>query len=210
MIKVVKLIFLFCLISPPAFATSPISIVVLGDSLAAGYRLPKADGFVSQLQSRLDSLGYDVLIIDAAVPGDTTKGGLSRLDWALPTDTDGVIIELGANDALRGLPVEKSQENLNVMIERIKSRGIEILLAGMLSPPNLGEDYANEFNSIYPQLAQTHNILLYPFFLDGVASNLDLNLEDAIHPNKRGVEVIVDNMIPSVEAMIAKIAMIKK
>lgn len=178
-------------------------IVVLGDSLVAGYQLPPGKGFPDRLQASLTAAGIQAEIIGAGVSGDTTSGGLSRLDWSVPEGTDAVILELGANDALRGLPPETSLKNLDMIIEKLKARNIRILLAGMLAPPNMGEDYAKAFNSIYGNLAEKYGLSLYPFFLDGVAANPALNLADGIHPNEKGIEVIVERILPMVEELIA-------
>ncbi len=173
-----------------------LQIVVFGDSLSAGYQLPAGAGFPEQLQQALKVQEIDVIIIAAAVSGDTTSGGLARLDWSVPDGIDGVILELGANDALRGLPVELAQENLDAMISRLRQREIGVLLAGMRAPPNMGEDYQQAFDAIYPALAKKHNVPLYPFFLDGVAANPALNLDDGIHPNSAGVKLMVERFLP--------------
>ncbi len=173
-------------------------VVVLGDSLAAGYQLPAGKGFPERLQSALDQKGVKAKIIGAGVSGDTSSGGLSRVDWSVPDGTDLVVLELGANDALRGLPPETTRKNLDAIIKRLKERGIDVLLAGMLAPPNLGEDYAQAFNPIYGDLAEEHDLSLYPFFLEGVAADATLNLSDGIHPNEKGVDVIVANILPMI------------
>jgi acyl-CoA thioesterase I len=141
-------------------------------------------------------------VINAGVSGDTTRGGLERLDWAVPEETDAVILELGANDALRGIDPSAIRSNLDNIIRQLVERDIAVLLAGMQAPPNLGDDYAAAFNAIYRDLAERHDVLLYPFFLDGVAARRDLNQADGIHPNEAGVNVIVERMIESVEALI--------
>ncbi len=173
-------------------------VVVLGDSLAAGYQLPAGKGFPERLQSALDQKGVKAKIIGAGVSGDTSSGGLSRVDWSVPDGTDLVVLELGANDALRGLPPETTRKNLDAIIKRLKERGIDVLLAGMLAPPNMGEDYAEAFNPIYGDLAEEHDLSLYPFFLEGVAADATLNLSDGIHPNEKGVDVIVANILPMI------------
>ena len=154
------------------------SLVVLGDSLVAGYGLNPGEAFPEQLAEALAEEGYSLEIVNAGVSGDTTSGGLSRLDWSVPDGTDGVILELGANDALRGISPEVSASNLNSMIERLRARNVKVLLAGMLAPPNMGEAYQDSFNSIYAELADKHGVLLYPFFLDGVAGEPNLNQPD--------------------------------
>lgn len=183
----------------------PPSIVVLGDSLVAGYQLGAGEGFPEQLQAALDKKGIPAKIIGAGVSGDTSSGGLSRLDWSVPEGTDAVILELGANDALRGLPPETSRKNLEAMIERLQERDIKVLLAGMMAPPNMGEDYAKAFNEIYPQLAEKYGTAFYPFFLEGVAAEPNLNLDDGIHPNPLGVRVIVSKIMPHVELLIQEL-----
>lgn len=197
-------ILIFCFSIGEAGA-SQTPIVVLGDSLAAGYKLPSDKGFVHVLQQKLKEKKYEVKLIDAAVPGDTTKGGLARLEWATPENTKGVILELGANDALRGVPPEKTKKNLEEIIQKLKKRNIIILLAGMRAPPNLGEQYEQKFNAIYNELAQKYKTILFPFFLKDVAARKELNLQDAIHPNEKGVEIIVENILPFVETMISEI-----
>jgi len=181
------------------------SIVVLGDSLVAGYQLPPGAGFPDKLQAVIDAKGLNVKVIGAGVSGDTTSGGLARLDWSVPEGTDAVLLELGANDALRGLPPETTRENLETMIKRLQEREIVVLLAGMLAPPNMGEDYAKKFNAIYPELAAQYEVALYPFFLDGVTAQPEMLLEDAMHPNERGVEVMVGKIMPTIEQLIEKL-----
>lgn len=175
-----------------------IQLVGLGDSLMAGYQLPPGDGFPAKLETALKAKGLDVAVADAGVSGDTTSGGLSRIDWSVPDGTDGVILELGANDALRGIPPEQTEKNLETMIERLKERKIPIFLAGMLAPPNMGPDYAEKFNPIYKRLADKYKLALYPFFLDGVAAHADLQLDDGMHPNPKGVDVMIEHILPAV------------
>lgn len=181
------------------------SIVVLGDSLVAGYQLPPDTAFPEQLQAELDARGIKASIIGAGVSGDTTSGGLSRLAWSVPEGTDAVILELGGNDALRGLPPAATASNLDTIMTRLKERGIKILLAGMLAPPNMGEEYASEFNAIYPALAKKHEVALYPFFLEGVMTVSDMTLPDGMHPNEAGVDVIVRGILPMVEALLEQL-----
>jgi acyl-CoA thioesterase-1 len=188
-----------------ATGKAPIRIVVLGDSLTAGYLLPPGDAFPVQLERKLKSSGRNVEIANAGVSGDTTAGGLARLDWAVPDGTDAVILELGANDALRGLDPARARSNLETIISRLKAKGVDVLVAGMMAPGNLGEQYANAFNAIFPELAQKHELLLYPFFLQGVALRGNLNLGDGMHPNAKGVAVIVDGILPKVEELIARV-----
>lgn len=187
----------------PAFA-APVKLVVLGDSLSAGYQLAPDQAFPVQLQAALKERGHDVEVINAGVSGDTTSGGLARLDWSVGPDVNAVIVELGANDALRGLPPEKTRENLNEIVRRLQGRGVAVLIAGMLAPRNLGDDYAGRFDSIFADIAKAHGALLYPFFLDGVAMNQELNLADGMHPTGEGVSVIVRNVLPKVEELIAR------
>ncbi len=175
-----------------------IQLVGFGDSLMAGYQLPPGNGFPAKLEAALKAKGLDVAVADAGVSGDTTSGGLSRIDWSVPDGTDGVVLELGANDALRGIPPEQTEKNLETMIERLKERKIPVFLAGMLAPPNMGPDYAEKFNPIYKRLADKYKLTLYPFFLDGVAAQADLQLDDGMHPNPKGVDVMVERILPAV------------
>jgi acyl-CoA thioesterase I len=174
------------------------TILAFGDSLTAGYRLPQGDGFPEQLEKKLQAMDRDIRVINAGVSGDTTQGGLARLNWALADKPDMVILELGANDALRGIEPALTRKNLDQMIVQLKSNNIKVLLAGMLAPPNMGEDYADAFNAIYPTLAKAHGVTLYPFFLEGVAGHSSLNLDDGIHPTREGVSVIVERILPYV------------
>ena len=190
------------LIAAGPLRAAPIELVGFGDSLMAGYQLPPADAFPARLEKALRDKGLDVSISNAGVSGDTTSGGLARIDWAVPDGTKGVILELGANDALRGIPPEESRKNLVAMIEKLKARGIGVLLVGMLAPPNMGGDYADRFNPIYPDLAKTYAIPLYPFFLDGVVQDAGLKIEDGMHPNPKGVGVMVERMLPVVETFV--------
>ena len=185
-------------------AAEPFHIVGFGDSLMAGYQLNTGEGFPERLQAKLEQLGYDISVTNAGVSGDTTSGGLSRLDWSVPDGTDLVILELGANDMLRGLMPEVTEQNLEKMILRLKERGIEILLVGMYAAPNLGEDYIQRFNAIYPRLAEKHGLPLVPFFLDGVTANASLLLADGMHPNAEGVDRMVENVLPVLEPLVAR------
>ena len=188
-----------------AEAADEITLVGFGDSLMAAYNLQASEGFPAQLEAALRARGHAVTIIDAGVSGDTTSGGLARLDWSIPDGVDGVILELGANDALRGLPPEKTRENLEAMIARLKERGIAVLLAGMLAPPNMGAGYETDFNAIYPELAATYELPLYPFFLDGVTGNPDMLLSDGMHPNTSGINMMVEKFLPVAEEFLASI-----
>jgi len=183
----------------PTEQLSQIRIVGFGDSLMAGYLLPSNAAFPQQLEKALNDKGIEVSIENAGVSGDTTTGGLSRIDWSVPDGTDLVILELGANDALRGIEPDITEKNLDEMLARLKQRGISVILAGMMAPPNMGKDYAQKFNPIYPRLAQKYGVPLYPFFLDGVATKKEFLLEDGIHPNEKGVETMVSNFMPTVE-----------
>lgn len=197
-----------------AFAAAPssasagddaLTIVALGDSLTAGYMLGPDEGFADQLETALADAGHEnVKVVDAGVSGDTTSGGLARLDWAVGPEADAVILELGANDALRAIDPAVTRRNLAEIVERLKARGLPVLLAGMLAPPNLGTDYGEAFNPIYPELARHQDLVFYPFFLEGVAANPELNLGDGIHPTAEGVAVIVQGILPKVEELIAR------
>ena len=179
-------------------ADGPVRLLVLGDSLTAGYGLPDSAAFPVRLQARLKSKGRDVTVINAGVSGDTTAGGLARLGWALADKPHYAIVELGANDALRGIDPKSTYQNLDRIITRLKQSGISILIAGMYAPPNWGREYTEEFNAIFPKLSKKHGVMLYPFFLDGVATMPKLNQRDGIHPNAAGVDEIVDRITPYV------------
>lgn len=181
----------------------PMRIVALGDSLTAGYGLEPAGSFTVQLEAALKARGHDIVIVNAGVSGDTSSDGAARVDWSVGEDADAVIVELGANDALRGVDPAITREALDGLLARLGERGLPVLLAGMLAPPNLGQDYGARFNPIYPELAAKHGTLFYPFFLDGVAAEAGLNQPDGIHPNAEGVAIIVERIVPSVEALIA-------
>jgi acyl-CoA thioesterase-1 len=183
----------------------PVRIVVLGDSLTAGLGLPAQSTFPVKLQSSLKNKGIDAEISNAGVSGDTSSGGRDRLDWSVPDGTDAVILELGANDALRGIDPKLTRDALEDILKRLKARNIAVLLCGMLAPPNYGADYAARFNAIYPGLAKQYGVPLYPFFLDGVAAEATLNQADGMHPTAQGVDVIVSRILPSVEALLATI-----
>ncbi|MFC6446871.1 arylesterase [Shinella zoogloeoides] len=194
------------LLSAGLARAEPVKLVGFGDSLMAGYQLPAADAFPVKLEAVLRAKGYDVEIANAGVSGDTTSGGLSRLDWSIPDGTQGVILELGANDALRGIAPEQTEKNLDAMLTRLKERGIPVLLAGMLAPPNMGADYAERFNGIYKRLSEKHGVPLYPFFLEGVVTKADLQIEDGMHPNPAGVDVMVQSILPTAEAFLKSIS----
>ena len=202
LLTVFSFLFVALIFSAAALASdkdpAPIRILAYGDSLMAGYQLPPHAGFTVQLQKRLDAEGLNTEVVNAAVSGDTTAGGLARLDWSTPNDIDLVLLELGANDALQGLPVDKAKENLAAMIEKFEAKEARVLLVGMRAPPNMGPDYVGAFDSIYPELAATYNLALYPFFLEDVAAQNHLNLRDGIHPNEEGIAIIVEKIAPHV------------
>ncbi|WP_246548331.1 arylesterase [Ancylobacter oerskovii] len=180
-------------------------LVAFGDSLTAGFRLSPGDAFPARLQAALRERGHDVVVSNAGVSGNTATSGLERLERAVPRGTDGVILELGANDALRGLDLALTERALDTIITRLKARGIPVLLAGMWAPSRKGLIYMSDFHALYPRLARKHGIPLYPFFLSGVAGNPSLNLPDRMHPNAAGVEVIVARILPTVENWLAGI-----
>jgi acyl-CoA thioesterase-1 len=188
----------------PWAADRPVNIVAFGDSLTAGYGLPANEAFPAQLQRALNAKGFDVNVANAGVSGDTAPGGLARLDWSVPDGTDAVILELGANDALRGFDPAITRKALGAMLRRLRERNISVLLCGMVAPPNMGADYGRAFNSIYPDLAAEAGAILYPFFLTGVAADPKLNQGDGLHPTAAGVAVIVDRILPQVEELITR------
>jgi acyl-CoA thioesterase-1 len=187
-------------------SNGPVKLVVLGDSLSAGLGLPAVDAFPAQLEKSLKDKGLNVAIGNAGVSGDTTSGGLDRLDWSVPEGTRGVILELGANDALHGTDPKVTRTALDDIIKRLTARHVAVLLCGMLSPPNYGADYAAQFNAIYPELAKKYDVPLYPFFLDGVAADVKLNQADGMHPTAAGVAVIVQKILPMAESLVRGIA----
>ena len=186
----------------PALAAQK-SLLVLGDSLTAGYGLPLEESFPAQLEAALRKKGHDIKVVNGGVSGDTTAGGLARLDWLLAAKPDFAIVALGANDGLRGLDPARSRESLDAIVVRLKRDGVRVLIAGMLAPPNLGKAYGTEFNAIFPALARTHEVPLYPFFLEDVAAHPELNQQDGIHPNAKGVAVMVVRMMPMIEQLLA-------
>lgn len=181
-------------------AAEPVRIVGFGDSLMAGYRLDPGQSFPERLEHALRERGHDVVIANAGVSGDTTSAGLERLDWSVPDETDIVLLELGANDMLRGVAPDVTERNLAEMIERLQARDIDVVLIGMLAAPNLGNAFRESFDGIFPRLAETYGIALYPFFLDGVVTQSGLMLDDGLHPNAEGVEVMVERVLPLVDA----------
>lgn len=189
----------------PASA-SPVTILAFGDSLTAGYGLDPAEAFPVRLEAALRARGHDVTMINGGVSGDTAADGLARLDWSLTDDVRAVILELGANDALRGLPPAQAETALDHILARLAGKKLPVLIAGMRAPPNLGADYGTAFDGIYARLAAKYGTSLYPFFLDGVAADPSLNQPDGMHPNGRGVEVIVARMLPAVEELLSRAA----
>jgi acyl-CoA thioesterase-1 len=183
----------------------PLRILALGTSLTQGYNLPPGTDFTAVLEARLKKAGFDVAVVNAGVSGDTSADGLARLDWALAEPCDAAIVEFGSNDALRGLAVAQTQTNVDAILTKLRGKGLTVMLAGMKAPRNLGTDYVAAFDAIYPALAKKHNILLYPFFLDGVAINPKLNQADGIHPNEAGTQIIVTRMLPFVEKLISQV-----
>ena len=183
-----------------ALADDACRIAVLGDSLASSYGLDLAQGFPARLEQRLAAAGHECAVLDAGVAGDTSAGGRARLEWLLADRPTHVIVELGGNDALRALPPEEMERNLDAIIVRLKAERIEVLLAGMLAPPNLGQAYGEAFAAVFPRLAEKHDVPLYPFFLDGVAGSPELNQPDGIHPSAAGIERIVERIMPAIEA----------
>jgi len=183
-----------------------VKIVAFGDSLTAGYQLAPSEAFPAVLSRALAARGHKVDIINAGVSGDTTAAARDRISWAVPPDTDAVILEFGANDALRGLDPAAARSNLDAIIASLKAQNAEVLLAGMLAPRSMGEPYTKAFDAIFPELATKHGLLLYPFFVDKIALKPELNLADGLHPNAKGVEAIVADILPKVEEMIARVA----
>lgn len=183
---------------------APVRLLVLGDSLAAGFGLPHDQGFEAQLQAALAARGHDVRIIDAAVSGDTTAGGRARLDWALADGADAAIVELGANDGLRGVDPKAMKANLTAILDTLAARHIPVLLAGMYAPPNLGPDYGRAFRAVFDKLGQRPGILYDPFFLEGIATDPALNQPDGLHPNAEGVKRNVARLTPLVEKLLAE------
>jgi acyl-CoA thioesterase-1 len=201
------LLALTCLLAPALAraADRPVKIVAFGDSLTAGYGLPTNAAFPARLARALQAKGYTVGIANAGVSGDTASGGLARLDWSVPEGTDAVIVELGANDMLRGIDPALTKSALEQILGTLARRHIPVLLAGMTSLSNFGPDYARTFEAIYPALASTHSVVFYPFFLAGVADDPKFNQGDGLHPNAAGVDVIVARILPQVETLIARV-----
>lgn len=208
MVRAIALVNLWLLaLAMPAVADEahPIRIVAFGDSLTAGYQLKQDQAFPVQLAAALKTKGHAVDVTNAGVSGDTTAAGLARFDWAVPDETEAVILALGANDALRGIDPDVARDNLDQILVKLRERNIDVLIAGMPPPKNWGKDYEDRFGAMYADLAENHGALLYPFFLDGVALNPALNLPDGLHPTGEGVGVIVEKILPEVEALIRRV-----
>lgn len=191
-------VMLITLLSVAAHAQAPVRLLVFGDSLVAGYSLPPDASYPAQLEKGLRAKGVNATVMNAGVSGDTTAAAASRLDWALADKPTHVIVELGANDMLRGLAPEQARTNLDGILTKLKQANLPVLLMGMLAAPNLGADYGRRFNTIYPDLAAKHGVPLYPFFLDGVAGEARLNLSDGIHPTREGIAIMVDRTMPHI------------
>jgi acyl-CoA thioesterase-1 len=183
-------------------AATPVSIVALGDSLTAGFGLDPGEAFPEQLQAVLRARGHDVSVANAGVSGDTASDGLARLEWSVPAEADVVIVALGANDALRGIDPAVTRQALADILDKLRARGQAVLLAGMMSPRNLGDEYAAEFDAIFPDLAREYQVPLYPFFLEGVATDATLNQADGMHPTAAGVARMVEGILPQLEELI--------
>jgi acyl-CoA thioesterase-1 len=184
---------------------APLKIVAFGDSLTAGYGLPAQEAFPARLERALKAKGHNVEIENAGVSGDTASGGLSRLEWSIADGTDAVIVELGANDMLRGVQPKVTLQALDDILAKLKARNIPVLLSGMRAAPNMGAEFVREYEAIFPALAQKYDVVFYPFFLDGVAADPRLALRDGVHPNGAGVQIIVDGILPKVEELIARV-----
>ena len=194
------LVFTFASVAQAA----PLRIVAFGDSLTAGYGIPRSAAFPARLEAALKAKGLDVKVENAGVSGETASQGLARLDWSVPQGTDAVIVELGANDMLRGLDPAVTRKALTEIVQRLRKRGITVLLAGMKAAPNMGQPYREAFDSIYPDIAASEGVLLYPFFLEGIAGDRALNLPDGLHPNPEGVDRIVAGILPTAEQLVAR------
>ena len=201
----ITVILLFCL-GPAAAAESPLKLLAFGDSLVHGYGLPAGQSFPEQLEAALQARGVEVTVINGGNSGDTSAGGRARLDWALADRPDIVLVELGANDSLRGIEPSETYRNLDAILGRLAAEGLTVLLTGMRAPRNLGRDYVTEFDQVFPRLAEKHAVAFYPFFLEGVALQPALNQADGIHPNADGVAVIVERLLPVLEPLIERSA----
>lgn len=189
----------------PSFAQAPLKIVAFGDSLTAGYGLPAQEAFPARLERALKAKGISVEIENAGVSGDTASGGLGRIDWSIPDGTDAVILELGANDMLRGIDPKVTREALDAILAKLKERKIAVLLCGMRAAPNLGGEYGREFESIFEDLARKYHVIFYPFFLDGVTTQTRFVMRDGLHPNAAGVDAIVAGIMPKMEELVARV-----
>ena len=198
------LLAVFLLVAAPGAHAAPPRLLVLGDSLSAGYGLAHDDGFEHQLDAALKRAGHDVTIIDGAVSGDTTAGGRARLDWALGDGADAALVELGGNDALRGTDPKETLANLTAILDALAAKHIPVLLTGMVAPPNLGEQYGAEFRAVFDRLSHRPGLIYDPFFLQGVAADPALNQPDHIHPNPEGVKIVVARILPLVEKLLAE------
>ena len=207
LLALVNVVLVFLMSANPVVAKpeAPIRIVAFGDSLTAGFMLAPSESFPAQLKRALDAKGYDVEVVNAGVSGDTTGAALARFDWAFGEGADAAIVELGANDGLRGQPPAQARQNLDKILKRLKEKGTSVLLAGMTAPRNWGPDYVREFEAMFPDLAREHDAILYPFFLEGVALDASLNMPDGLHPTAKGIGVIVERILPRVEALIARV-----
>ena len=192
------------LLSGGAACAKPATLLVLGDSLAAGYGLESSEAFPVKLEAALRTKHPDLHVLNGGISGDTAADGLARLDWALTDEVTAIIVELGANDALRGLGVAQTEAALDEILSKAKARNLPVLILGMRAPPNLGAEYVTAFDSLFPRLAAKHQALLYPFYLDGVAADPELNQPDGIHPNAKGVDIIVSKLTAKVEELLAK------
>lgn len=202
---VLLVLFVSLAASPLQAQAKQTRIIAFGDSLTAGYGLSAADAFPARLEQALRQRGHDIVIVNAGVSGDTASAGLARLDWTLAEGGDAVILELGANDALRGIDPAQTRAALDAIMTELRRRNLPVLIAGMAAPRNLGDAYVADFDSIYPELAQKYEALLYPFFLDGVATDPALNQGDGLHPTPQGVDIIVARILPKVEALIERV-----
>ncbi len=187
-----------------AAQSKPVTILAFGDSLVAGYGLGSRDGFTAKLEAALKAKGIEARVVNAGLSGDTSAGGLARLDWALEPKPDFAIVELGGNDGLRGLDPAQTRANLDAILTKLKAKNVKVLFAGMYAPPNMGPDYGKAFNALFPELAQKHGVAFYPFFLEGVAADASLNQPDGIHPNAKGVDIIVERILPHVLKLIGR------
>lgn len=190
---------------PAAAQDRKLNLVGFGDSLMAGYQLPPEEALPAKLQKALRAKGFSVDVVNAGVSGDTSTGGLARVDWSVPDGTDGVVLELGANDALRGIQPEQTEKNLDAILAKFQQRKIPVLFVGMIAPPNMGGEYAERFNPIYERLAQKYQVAFHPFILDGVVTKAELQLEDGMHPNAKGIDVMVERLLPVAERFVSTI-----